>query len=263
MQCIICDNQMNYYFSKTFKKYNLNKVDYYVCSNCGFGASETHYNMSKKTWEKLNLEFHINHNLKVEDPYNRHKRYFQQSIMLKLMKQYNFFDDGLILDWGSGEGNVSELANEFFDISILNFDRYIEPKINKIKEKNLEKKGYSLVLNNAVFEHVTSRDTLNEIEQYVSDTGAFAIHTLVPEKMPQDSQWMYLLPVHCSFHTNKSMGILMNQWDYKCSVYNEQAKMWVLFKKDVEEISKKVKLLNNRLGWNYLKFKKGFMDYWK
>ena len=59
------------------------------------------------------------------------------------------------------------------------------------------------------------------------------------------------------------MGILMEQWGYTCSVYNEFSKMWVMFKKSPAEILYSVEDLNNELGWNYLKFKEGFMDYWK
>ena len=86
-------------------------------------------------------------------------------------------------------------------------------------ESKLKKRSYGLVLNNAVFEHVTNRETLDNIESFVTPKGCLAIHTLVPETIPKDSRWMYLLPVHCSFHTNKSMDILMKQWGYKCSVY--------------------------------------------
>jgi hypothetical protein len=74
---------------------------------------------------------------------------------------------------------------------------------------------------------------------------------------------MYLLPVHCAFHTNKSMEILMEQWKYNCSVYNEQSKMWVLFREETKEVQARVDKLNNSLGWEYLHFKNGFMDYWK
>lgn len=254
---------MRYAFSKTFDRFGLGKVDYAVCERCGFGASETHYAMTPAQWEKLNLDFHLEHNQRADDPHNRRERYFQQATMLHLMRRKGFFGPGPFLDWGSGEGDVSRLAHVFYDLDVLNFDQYIDPALKAVKEPDLKKRGYGLVMNNAVFEHVTARATLDLIEGYVAPGGCLAVHTLIPERVPHDPDWMYLYPVHCSFHTNRSMQVLMDQWGYRCSVYNEKSKMWILFQRDAAEIAPKVEALNNELGWNYLKFKAGFMDYWK
>ena len=107
-----------------------------------------------------------------------------------------------------------------------------------------------------------SRDALNEIESYVSNDGHLAVHTLVRGQIPNDAEWMYLLPVHCAFYTNRSMQMLMEQWNYTCSVYNEHSKMWVMFRNPPHEVSEKVTELNSTLGFEYLHFKNGFMDYW-
>lgn len=263
MYCIICDSEMIYYFSKKFNCYGLNSVDYCICKNCGFVASKTHYEMSGKKWEELNIKFHRDNNIRKDNPHNRNQRYFNQSLMLFLMKKYNFFSNEPFLDWGSGIGSVSKISDELFNVDIRNYDRYIKPHLKTINENELIKRKYNLVINNAVFEHVTKRKTLDEIESYVTHNGCFAIHTLVPETIPKDPDFMYFLPVHCSFHTNRSMEILINQWGYSCSVYNEHSKMWILFKTNIKEIAEKVEILNKSIGWNYLKFKPGFMDYWK
>jgi len=260
MDCIICNSKMSYYFTKNFEVYGLKSVDYHICNNCGFFASKTHYGMSKQEWEELNLKFHNDHNIR-NNPYNRNQRYFNQGLLLHLMIKSNFFSNEEFLDWGSGAGSLSKISNHFFEINIKNYDKYFEPELNKVSE--LKKRNFDLVISTGVFEHVTDRETLDEIESYTLPTGALAIHTLVPERIPKDSEWMYLLPVHCSFHTNKSMGNLMKQWGYLCSVYNEHSKMWVLFKEDMLMIKLKVELMNKKLGWNYLKFKEGFVDYWK
>ena len=55
----------------------------------------------------------------------------------------------------------------------------------------------------------------------------------------------------------------MNDWGYECSVYNEHSKMWVLFREKADVIESHVEKLNKSLGWEYLHFKEGFMDYWK
>lgn len=254
---------MAYSFSKTFDRFGLGKVDYVTCGSCGFCASKTHYELTSEEWERLNLAFHLEHNRRADDPHNRRERYFQQATMLNLMQRKGFFPKGPMLDWGSGEGDVSRLARAFFGMEVLNFDQYITPALNAVKQDELKERGHALVMSNAVFEHVTARATLDAIESLVAPGGCLAVHTLVPDAVPKDPGWMYLYPVHCSFHTNRSMQVLMDQWGYACSVYNERSKMWVLFKRPAAEIAPKVDELNRELGWNYLKFKAGFMDYWK
>jgi hypothetical protein len=59
------------------------------------------------------------------------------------------------------------------------------------------------------------------------------------------------------------MQILMESWGYSCSVYNEHSKLWVMFREDEALVEAKVDKLNESLGWQYLHFKRGFMDYWK
>ena len=152
--------------------------------------------------------------------------------------------------------------DSLFDIKMNNFDKYVEPSLNTLKEIDLRVNGYSIVAYTAVFEHVRRWDTLNEIESYVSRDGCFAIHTLVRGDIPKDPNWMYLLPVHCAFHTNQSMQYLMNTWDYNASVYNEHAKLWILFRTKKIDIEARVAELNNKLGWTYLHFRSGFMDFW-
>ena len=58
------------------------------------------------------------------------------------------------------------------------------------------------------------------------------------------------------------MQHLMKEWGYVCSVYNEQAKLWVLFRTKQRDVEAKVADLNEKLGWSYLHFKNGFMDFW-
>jgi hypothetical protein len=147
-------------------------------------------------------------------------------------------------------------------LRLNNFERFVKPRLFPIEEADLKPRAYSLVVNTAVFEHVRDRATLDEIESYVEEAGCLGLHTLVRGDIPADPKWMYLLPVHCSFHTNKSMGILMKQWGYTCSVYNEHAKMWVWFKKEPSEVEEAAMALNRLLGWEYVHFKVGFVDFW-
>lgn len=263
MKCIICKSSMSFYFTKHFDVCDLTQVDYWKCSSCGFCASKTHSDMTEDEWEKLNDKFHSKSHFTDDNPYNRNQRYFNQSQMISLMAKDKLIAEGRWLDWGCGIGAVSLLLKNYFSLELSTYDKFYTPQVNVVDKDILREKEFDLVVNTAVFEHVRDRDTLDEIESFVSDTGCFAIHTLIPEKVPKDPNWMYLLPVHCAFHTNKSMGILMTDWGYQCSVYNEHSKMWVLFRDKPESVKSCVDKLNKSLGWEYLHFKEGFMDYWR
>jgi len=263
MNCIICQSKMNFFFSKKFDRHGLDEVDYWKCEHCGFCASKTHFEMSDDEWAALNNDFHSESHYRGDNPYNRNQRYFNQAQMLSLMKRAGLVGEGLWLDWGCGVGAVSKLLDQYFGNTLLTYDKYFAPEIHALDATRLVPRGYDLVVNTAVFEHVRDRATLDEIESYVGPTGCFAIHTLVPEAVPKDPDWMYLLPVHCAFHTNRSMQILMDQWGYTCSVYNEHAKLWVLFRAAADAVEPGVAHVDASLGWDYLRFKRGFMDYWK
>jgi hypothetical protein len=261
---MICQSKMAYFFSKTFDQFELGQVDYWKCPECGFAASRTHLEMSDARWAQLNNDFHSQTHYTEDNPYNRNQRYFNQALMLSLMRK-----QGLLaatdtwLDWGCGVGAVARLLRDYFDVHLGTYDKYFTPEVNALSEAALRPRGHDLVLNTAVFEHVRDRATLDEIESYVAPGGALAVHTLVPEHVPQNPEWMYLLPVHCAFHTNRSMQLLMDQWGYRCSVYNEHAKLWVMFRQDPEAVLPRVAALNKAMGWRYLHDKIGFMDYWK
>lgn len=255
---------MEYFFSKNFNDFELGKVDYFKCSFCGFSASKNHFEMSSDDWEKLNNDFHSISHYAEGNANNRNQRYFNQALMISLMHTQKIIPKGSWLDWGCGVGAVSKLLNDYFNIQLGTYDKYFKPEINEIDNSLIKERSFDFVLNTCVFEHVRDRETLDEIESFVKKgSGCFAVHTLVPEQIPQDANWMYLLPVHCAFHTNHSMGILMKQWGYQCSVYNENSKLWVFFQEEPNLVHEKVKILNKKIGWNYLHFKPGFMDYWK
>lgn len=254
---------MEFYFTKIFNEYGLDEVEYFKCTECGFCASRTHFEMSDDEWSQVNHAFHSVSHYTEDNPYNRSQRYFHQAQMLSMMKIIGLIHQGDWIDWGSGTGSISKLLDFFFDLKLMTYDKHFMPEINLIDLDRLIPRSFDLVLSTAVFEHVRNRATLDEIESYVKPSGVLAIHTLVPESIPNNPSWMYLLPVHCAFHTNKSMQLLMQDWGYTCSVYNELAKTWIWFRSPTKVVQEKVELLNSKLGWNYLKYKIGFMDYWK
>ena len=263
MQCMVCRSPMAYFFTKQFDCLDLGAVDYWRCPECGFCASKTHLEMSAERWERLNDHFHAETHHRTDNPYNRNQRYFNQALMLFLVRRVGIVKGGRWLDWGCGVGALAILLKEWFNIELLAYDAYCTPKVNVIDGQDLLPGAFNLVVNTAVFEHIRRRATLDRVESYVHPGGCFAVHTLVREEIPKDPGWMYLLPVHCAFFTNRAMQLLMDQWGYTCSVYNEHAKMWVLFPTKSGPVESRAGRLNGSLGWEYLHFKRGFMDYWK
>lgn len=262
MECMVCSCGMDYYFSKRFDSDSLGEVEYYRCANCGFTASKTHLDMPAADWARLNTDWHNENNLRSDNPWNRSQRHFNQAQMIYLLHRHGIVQEGNWVDYASGEGGLSRQLNSHFDLVLHSFDEFVQPRSFPVGKDALAKRSHAFLTNTAMFEHSRNRYTLDEIESYVSEQGCFGIHTLVRGEIPADPNWMYLLPVHCAFFTNKSMDILMQQWGYSCSAYNEQSKMWVWFKKDPKIIAEKVINLNQLMGWEYLHFKHGFMDFW-
>lgn len=262
MQCIVCSQSMEHFFNKRFNSDSLDTVEYYRCTGCGFSASKTHLEMPETDWIRLNTSWHNSNNLRADNPWNRSQRHFNQALMIHLSHRHEIIRNGSWLDYASGQGGLSCQLHSHFGLVLHSFDRFVQPISFPLYAQDLVKRGHVLVTNTAMFEHVRNRRTLDEIESYVAEDGCFGIHTLVRGDIPADPEWMYLLPVHCSFFTNRSMDILMQQWGYTCSIYNEHAKMWMWFKTDPDLISGKVAQLNQSMGWEYLHFKVGFMDFW-
>lgn len=263
MQCLICGSAMAPDFVKVFGLPDLPEAAYHRCPDCGFCASHTHLAMPEAQWERVNDAFHSVSHHRDDNPYNRNQRYAHQAQMLHLLSRRGLIRGTRWLDWGCGVGAVSGLLDALYGMRLWTYDRYFTPEVNAIAPADMQPGGFDLVLNTAVFEHVRDRRTLDEIASYVAPGGCLAIHTLVPEVVPRDPDWMYLLPVHTAFHTNRSMQRLMDDWGYTCSVYNEHAKLWVWFRDPPAEVEAEVRACNELLGWTHLKFKVGFMDYWK
>jgi hypothetical protein len=253
---------MDYFFSKRFDSDSLCQVDYHRCRGCGFTASKTHLEMSDDDWVRLNTGWHDANNLRQDNPWNRSQRHFNQALMIHLMHRHGIVERGKWLDYASGQGGLSRQLHSHFGLELLSFEKFVEPTSFPVSASELQPRGYALVTNTAMFEHARDRETLDEIESYVGEGGCLGIHTLVRGEIPADPDWMYLLPVHCAFFTNKSMDMLMRQWGYTCSAYNEHAKMWAWFKTEPKLIGEKVAELNQSIGWEYLHFKAGFMDFW-
>lgn len=271
MKCIICNSDSNYYFSKTYSEYPFNefmqdigKVDYYKCQHCGFVLSKTHNELDEKKWNKLNQQFH--HYIENDDNEKKIHQppYAEQAMMLLMLGKNGIISTDSMIDYAAGYGTLSNILTKYCNLELPIFDRYVQThNSNKyISGEKLE--TYKTVINSAMFEHIIKREDLDTLNNIVENRGCLIIHTVVCENVPNDPNWFYLRPpVHTAFHTNKSMEILMEQWDYHSSIYCPQSKCWILLKDDITNIENKIATINRELQSSWFFWKKGFVDYWK
>jgi hypothetical protein len=269
---------MRFYFSKNLiKDYQLeldfvkigglDNVRYVKCEHCGFVLSETHAKLSTEEYEYLNQYFHSRYQGSDGNPDDPRwkERITSQSALIADMVELGLLDkNGHRLDYACGDGSLSEELHESFGIELLCYDKYMHSgNIRYLTDDELKKNNFDLVITTSVFEHLLKREYFDEINSLVSKNGVMGLHTMVRETIPRDPTWFYLLPVHCAFHTNKSMSILFNQWKYQCSIYNVEARIWFWFKSDPDKVESIIQNANKRTGKPLYIFKRGFVDYWK
>lgn len=269
MKCLICNSNMQYFFSKKYDKEpfttfmnKIGEIDYYKCINCGFVISKTHKNLCNQEWQRINNYFH--HYMENNDSTVKQPPYLEQASMLKVLVENDIVDITNALDFGGGYGTFSKILNKYFKITLPVYDPYIQNKDfdNYVNKEKLSK--YKTVFNSALFEHLLTREAFDEINNLVSDGGCMIIHTVICENIPKDPNWFYIEPpVHTTFHTNKSMGLLMEQWGYESSIYCPSSKSWILLKNHKKETKEKIIDINKEFQTEYLIYKKGFVDYWK
>lgn len=266
MNCIICKEQMNYFFSKKyteepFSGWLQDKIDFYRCVNSGFVHSQTHQQMPTEQWQQLNHNFHsLIEGDSSLDTWGNQPPYYGQAITISILNKFGLIDALNSVDYAAGVGRLGTILNDLFSLSLKSYDPFFGEGHLSLQENE----KYNFVVNSAMFEYVLNRQDLESLYSILSKSGCLMIHTLVCENVPLDPDWFYLRPpVHTAFHTNKSMSILMRQWGFKSSVYSPQAKSWVLFKVDVENIKNTIMKANQYLGCNWFVYKNGFVDYWK
>ena len=150
-----------------------------------------------------------------------------------------------------------------YGVELLKYERYVPQASDYLEDNQLISGGFSCVIATSVFEHLRFREEFEEINRLVGRKGVLGIHTLVSEAVPQDPSWFYLVPVHSTFHTNKSMQMLFEQWDYTCSVYSVEAQLWLWLRDAPERVALIVTEANSRPLGPFYVYKQGFVDYWK
>ena len=271
MKCLICSSQTSPFFSKTYGGHfsemmsSVGTVSYWKCGCCGFVLSKTHSELDQPGWKKLNSDFHHY----IENPGNskiiNQPPYAEQAIMLRMLSANGLIGATSMLDYAGGYGTLSKLLKKYYALDLPVFDPFIHTgnAVNYVAKEQLG--TYKTVFNSAMFEHVLTRQDLDEVNALVAEDGVLILHTVICENIPKDPNWFYLTPpVHTAFHTNKSMGILMQQWGYGASMYCPPSKCWILFKnKAAIPTPRQCESLNQELKSTWFLFKVGFVDYWK
>ena len=129
-----------------------------------------------------------------------------------------------------------------------------------LREEDLAAESFGLVISCSVFEHVRSREPLDEMVSLLGQNGVLGVHTVVCEQVPRDKDWFYYLPVHCAFFTNESMRRLCKQWGFRSSFYLLPARLWFLCKQPLEQLPREVRQILEGEDWSA---KNGFMDFWR
>lgn len=266
MNCMICSDRMYYSFSKQFKDYML-EAEYWRCQSCGFVASKTHFEMRVEEWKKINQAFHGSYhgtNNCPEDLQWVSRLDKQAAVIADLASLGLLSAETEWVDFGCGDGKLSDVLVQEYGLRLQRFDRYEENR-EYLTDSEISRKRFGLVITTSVLEHLRCRKDLDEIESLVARNGVMGVHTLVAEGVPASAEWFYLLPVHCAFYTNKSMQLLFEQWGYSASIYHVDSRLWFWFKSGADKVEKIITEANARTGREELfyHFKRGFMDYWK
>ena len=265
MKCNICGFvNMDYYFSKEYQDETicniLPKAEYYRCPHCGFVYCKTLAQMPVLQWEQLNYFFHSTlervsrKTLLDQPPYIHHIQ------MLHILSENKIISLDNALDFAAGYGNMVRLLKKYYNKSLLLYDPYMQQndgEVEYIEDKDLGK--YDLVFSSAFFEHSIKREYLDKVNSLVSPNGTMMIYTYISDAVPCDPNWFYLDPVHCSFHTRKSMEILMKQWGYTSSLYCIPAETWCIFKSAPANIKNVVEQINSEFQQRYLLYDSGFV----
>ncbi|MFZ4540880.1 MAG: class I SAM-dependent methyltransferase [Rickettsiales bacterium] len=265
--CIICASATQPFMQKHFEQFNLGDVYYDKCDGCGFVFSRTHYEMTDAEWETLNNQWVSLYQGTDDNPEDPRwlERFVAQSAIIGDCANLGLLPKGRWLDYGAGDGKLVNALAVDHGLKVEKYEHSSNPAQGYLQAGELKPKAFSLVTHTAVMEHLRFRSQLDGIFDLVSDEGVMILHTLVAEHVPQNPDWFYLLSVHCSFFTNRSMQLLFEQNGYQCSVYNVASRLWLWSKQPasiIRPIIEKANAMNRDSMYQYI-FAEKFVDYWK
>jgi len=274
MRCFVCSGEMHLFLEKNFavedyggvKFKNIGKCEYVRCENCGLVIAKTIYEMPHEQWVKLNAECH---NAIFEgaldytdvDPSVYERFEIQSSVFTDLVKRGIFKSDWRTVDYGAGDGFLANKTNDKIGKNWLKkFDAYMAGDDSYLPANEMKPASFDFVLTCSVFEHLLGRGDVEKIINLVKNNGVMGLCTVICEEIPQNADWSFYLPVHCTFWTNKAMAEIYKQFGFKRCLYHVETQMWLMFR-DVE-VFDKIKACASELQGTFV-FGEDFVDYWK
>lgn len=264
MKCFICYNNMNNYFQKTMvmNHHSIN-CQYVKCNNCGLVINKTYYEMGDEERSIINSECHEYQGSEsnIVDPKWLDRLQRQAQLFAKLFELGFFTENMQVVDYGCGDAKFSNYVKKICGIDwVKNYDKYMVTN-TYLSSYNMTSIKFDVVVTCSVFEHLIGMKDIDEIMSYLKDDGILCLHTLICEAVPNDPQWFYLLPPHCTLWTNKAMSILFEKYKFVSCAYSPTAKMWFFIRN-----RRKQNLLENlkkSFDEKELLIDDRFIEYWK
>ena len=262
MKCFICNREMQKYFSKNWQ--GKASGSFVRCPGCGMVVNQTMYEMDDREWKKVNVQDHVIYqgtDENITDPRWVERLEAQARLFADLFALKVFPAGMKLVDYGCGDGKLSRYFKKKCNTGdeILCYDKYMADE-GYLSPGDMKPGVFDGLITCSVFEHLLGKQDVEEILSYIKDDGVFCLHTLICEEVPQDPDWFYLLPTHCTLWTNKAMGILFKENGFRGCAYHVEGKMWFFFKDKVQFDLLKKKA--RQVEGNFV-FRDGFVDYWK
>lgn len=224
--CKVCSGQTIFHVTKNFKGYcGLNLVNYVRCKTCGFVYSSTIYDFSENEFKRLNNSFHqfLTETRCPDDPK------WLQRLKKQATELFRLFKDGVCpselawLDFACGNGTLIKMLQDMGCLNIVGYEPFmnntVHPEVTLIKDKELQPGRFDCVISTSFLEHVRDLNVIDRMCELVSPNGAFIFHTYVGEEIPDDPDWFYFLPTHCSFYTDRAMSIIFERHNFKSAMH--------------------------------------------
>jgi Methyltransferase domain len=262
MRCFACDTALRPYLTKDFGgAWGLDRAHYEACPACGLVVSRTHFELDDDAWARLNAGYHgeyLGTDANHDDPRWLERLVHQADVLTGLFRAGLTPGGRPWLDYGAGDGKLADTVAGR-GVPLQKFDRFLPAGQGFLGEHDLRRGGFDLVLTTSVFEHVRSVEPLDEIDSLVADDGVMALHTLIRGEIPRDPGWFYLLPVHCTFLTNRAMALLLERWGYRSSLYHVDARLWCFARGDAGPLEDRARAAGLAGEWVV---GGGFAAYW-
>ena len=274
MECFMCQKrEMRPYFKKRIGGGSHDISVYVRCEECGLVVNQTVYEMTKEEWRKVN-DRHKNYqggNDNPSDPKWIARLRTQARVICGLFRYGVIKRTDKAVDYGCGDGKLSDFILEEYEKQtgektdrplLRKYDKYMRPNgaEDYCKDEEMVRGTFDFVVSCSVLEHLIGMKDVDDILALVNDEGIIAVHTLVCEEVPDDPDWFYLSPGHCTIWTNKAMTKLYEKYGYVGCAYHVEAQMWFFFKN--QEKYRKLQAVYKDIPGTWI-VSEHFVDYWK